>query len=221
MRPASVTVIAILNLVFGGLWLLCGLANLGMQASGMQNMFMNMGNVNANPSNDPQVAKQIAKQQEIQKQAMEFSRKINSSPTQYATQLQNIVLSILLIVSGIGLLNMASWGRILSFVYAALSILSNLALVVMMLMVNVPLAQEFADKVSGQGPEVQLVATLVKAGVYVGIIVPIASMIYPAIVLILLVRPSVAAAFRGETSAAAAPGTMSEHIEEDERWGRG
>ena len=97
-RPASVTVIAILNLVFGALWLLCGLGSLGMQASGMQNMFMNMGNVN--PSNNPQ----IAKQEEIRKQVMEFSRKMNSSPLEYASHAQYIVLSILLIISGIGLL---------------------------------------------------------------------------------------------------------------------
>jgi hypothetical protein len=131
------------------------------------------------------------------------------------------VLSIWLIVSGIGLLNMAPWGRILSFVYAALSILSNLALVVMMLMVNVPLVQEFADKLSGQGPEVQLMATIMKISVYGGIIFPIVSLVYPVIVLILLLRPSVAAAFREKTGAATAGGTVSEHIEEDERWGRG
>jgi len=214
-RPASVTVIAILNLVFGALWLLCGLGSLGMQASGMQSMFMNMGNVN--PTNNPQ----IAKQEEIRKQVMEFSWKMNSSPIEYASHAQYIVLSILLIISGIGLLKMAPWGRTLSFVYATLSILSNLALIVMTFMVSVPLVQEFADKLSTQGQEAQVMATFMKIGVYFGIILPVVSMIYPAIVLILLLRPSVAAAFRGQHVAAAPPGAASEHIEEDERWGRG
>jgi len=214
-RPPAVTVIAILNLVFGALWLLCGLASLGMQASGMQNMFMNMGNVN--PGNNPQ----LAKQEEIRKQVMEFSGKMNSSPLEYASHLQYIVLSALLIISGIGLLKMAPWGRALALLYATLSILSNLALVIMMFVVSVPLVQEFADKLATQGQEAQMMAFFMKFGVYVGIALPAASLIYPAIVLILLLRPPVAAAFRSESVASAPPSAASEHIEEDDRWGRG
>jgi hypothetical protein len=213
-RPASVTVIAILNLVFGSLWLLCGLGSLGMQASGMQDMLTKLGSVG--PSNNPQVANQ----QDIQKQVMEFSRKMNSSPEEYATHLQYIVLSILLIISGIGLLKMAPWGRVLSLVYATLSILSNLALIVMLFFLSLPLAEEFADKLSVQGQEGQAAAILIKGGVYFGIILPLVSMIYPVIVLILLFRPSVAAAFRGEIVATAGPSSRSEHIAEDDRWGR-
>jgi hypothetical protein len=214
-RPASVTVIAILHLIFGGLWLLCGLGSLGMQASGLQDMFMNVGNVA--PSNNPQ----LAKQQDMQKQVMEFSRKMSYSPVEYATHVQYVVLSILLILSGIGLLKMAPWGRMLSLVYATLSILSNMALIVALVTVSIPLVQEYADKLAVHGQEGQTAGILIKGGVSVAIILSLVSMIYPVIVLILLFRPSVAAAFRGEIIPAVPTSSPSEHIEENDRCGRG
>src|ERR1700687_5388301 len=131
-RPTSVIVVAILHLVFGCLWLLCGLATLGMQASGMNNMFMNMGNFQ---TNNPQ----LAKQQEIQKEIMQFSQVQSSSVGQYASLLQYVVLSILMIISAIGLLKLQSWGRVLSLVYATLSILSNIAIAVYVWVVGIPI----------------------------------------------------------------------------------
>ena len=214
-RPTSVTIIAILNLVFGGLWLLCALGSLGMQASGMQQMFANMGSIN--PRNDPK----LAKQEEIRKEMMEFSQKTGSRPSQYASLLQYIVLAILLIISGIGLLKTAPWGRALALVYAALSILSNLGLIVLVLLTDIPTVQEFAEKLATQGEEAQMLANLMKFFAYVPVVVLLLSLIYPAIVAILMLRPSVAAAFRGETPLKVEGAPASEHIEEDDRWGRG
>ena len=214
-RPASVTVIAILNLVFGGLWLLCGLGSLGMQASGMQQMFANMGNVN--PGNNPK----LAKQEEIRKEIMEFSQKAGARPSEYAAHVQYVVLAILLIVSGIGLLKTAPWGRALALVYAALSIVSNLALIVLILLTDIPAVHEFADKLATQGQEAQMIANVMKFFAYFAVVLPLLSLIYPAIVAILMLRPSVAAAFRGETPLKADAAPASEHIEEDDRWGRG
>ncbi|HEV3083396.1 MAG TPA: hypothetical protein VGY66_26670 [Gemmataceae bacterium] len=209
------TIIAILNLVFGGLWLLCGMVSLGMQVSGMQNMFMNFGNMN--PSNNPQ----LAKQQEIQKEILEFTKESNRPAAQYASNLQTLVLSIMLIVSGIGLLRMQLWGRVLALVYGTVSILSHIAVLVYMFMVNVPVAQAFAEKMAAKGEQEKMMGSLMQFGIYVGMAVPIVSMIYPAIVLILMLRPAVAAAFRGEPAPTGDAAPASEHIEEDDRWGRG
>jgi len=214
-RPTSATVIAVLNLVFGALWLLCGLGSLGMQASGMQQKFANMGNIN--PGNNPQ----LAKQEEIRKEIMEFSQKAGARPSEYASHVQYVVLAILLIVSGIGLLKTAPWGRALALVYAALSILSNLALMLLVLLTDIPAVHEFADKLATQGQEAQMIANLMKVTAYLAVVLPLLSLIYPAIVAVLMLRPTVAAAFRGETPLPADATSTSEHIEEDDRWGRG
>jgi hypothetical protein len=140
---------------------------------------------------------------------------------QYASNLQTLLLSILLIVSGIGLLRMQSWGRIMALVYGTVSILSHIAVLVCMVMVSVPVAQAFAEKMAAKGEQEKMMASLMQFGVYMGMAVPIISMIYPAIVLILMLRPSVAAAFRGEPLPTGDAAPPSEHIEEDDRWGRG
>jgi hypothetical protein len=152
---------------------------------------------------------------------MEFSQKTGSRPSQYASLLQYIVLAILLIISGIGLLKTAPWGRALALVYAALSILSNLGLIVLVLLTDIPAVQEFAEKLATQGEEAQMLANLMKFFAYVPVVVLLLSLIYPAIVAILMLRPSVAAAFRGETPLKVEGAPASEHIEEDDRWGRG
>jgi hypothetical protein len=214
IRPTSVTVIAILQLVFGCLWLLCGLGSLAMQATGMNNMFMNMGNVQ---TNNPQ----LAKQQEIQKEVMQFSKEQSSGAGQYASLLQYVVLSVLMILSGIGLLQMKSWGWVLSLVYATLSILSNIALAVYIWFVVVPAVQAFADKLAAQGPEAQVMAGLLKFGSNFSIVTPVLSLIYPIIALILMLRPSVVAAFRGEAATSPNTEARTDQFEAEDRWGRG
>jgi hypothetical protein len=133
---------------------------------------------------------------------------------------QYVVLAILLIVSGIGLLKTAPWGRALALVYAALSIVSNLALIVLILLTDIPAVHEFADKLATQGQEAQMIANVMKFFAYFGVGLPLLSLIYPAIAAILMLRPSVAAAFRGETPLKPDSAPVSEHIEEDDRWGR-
>jgi len=213
IRPTSVTVIAILQLVFGGIWLLCGLVTLGMQASGMQQTFMNMGSMN--PGNNPQ----LAKQKELQDDVKKFSLELNSQPMQYFQNGQTLTLSLLMIFSGIGLLNMRKWGRTLAFVYATLSILSHIAMIVYMVMVTIPATQQFASEMAVKGQDAKMLAGLMQFGVYVGLAISFLSMIYPTIVLILLLRPGVAAAFRGERVAPADVFPASDQIEEDDRWG--
>jgi hypothetical protein len=182
-----------------------------MQASGMNNMFMKMSNVQ---TNNPQ----LAKQQEIQKELMKFSQAQSSSAGQYASLLQYAVLSILMISSGIGLLKLRSWGRVLSLVYATLSILSNIAIAVYIWVVNIPAVQAFADRLGAQGQQAQMVANMIKFFANFSIITPIVSLIYPMIVLIVMLRPSVAGAFRAEADVPSDTGSRSNQFEADDRW---
>src|SRR5437660_11266458 len=143
-RPASVTVIAVLNFVFGGLGLVGGLAGFIFVMIGLDKMFMNMGNIN--PGNNPQVAKQLEQQQALQKDIMKFSEEINPKWYQVASAGQNIVLSIMMILGGIGLLKVLSWGRNLCLAYATLSILSHLGVILYTFLVVVPAMQAFAQQ---------------------------------------------------------------------------
>src|SRR5262245_45794346 len=106
-RPTSVTVMAILNIIFGSLFTLmcmCEGASLVMNAAGM------------NPGqggNDPNVR--------MMEQLM--SELPGYMVVRVATFLLNFSLSVLLLVSGIGLLNMKSWARVASIIYGVVNIL--------------------------------------------------------------------------------------------------
>jgi hypothetical protein len=214
-RPTSVTVIGILNLIFGGLSLLCGVGLIALQLAGVESMLTNFGT--RNTGNNPQ----IAKQKELEKDLSRFTDETDPTWLRYASSAQGLVLSLLLIISGIGLLLMQAWARALSFVYAALSILSHVAHLVYLIAVTLPAAQPILKQISARGPDEQVLAGLMNFGMYVELAVPIISLVYPAIVFMVMLRPNVAAAFRGEMAVSPQAPPVGEQIEEEDRWGHG
>jgi uncharacterized membrane protein len=218
-RPASLTVIAVLNFVFGGLGLIGGLLGLVFVMIGMDKMFMNMGNMN--PGNNPQVAKQLEQQQALQKDIMKFAEQTNPRWYQVATTSQNIVLSIMMILGGIGLLKVQSWGRNLCLTYATLSILCHIGVLIYTFLVVVPAMHALTQQMGAKGGQAKLMSFGMEFGGYVGMASPFVMMIYPVIVLIVMFRPNVVAAFRGEAAPPAEDSAASEHIQEDDRWGKG
>jgi uncharacterized membrane protein len=218
-RLASVTVLAVLNFVFGGLGLVGGLTGFIFMMIGLDKMFMNMGSMN--PGNNPQVAKQLEQQQEFQKDMLEIVEKTNPRWYQVASTSQNIVLSIMMILGGIGLLKVQSWGRNLCLTYATLSILCHIGVLIYAFLVVLPAMQAFAQQMGAKGGQYKLIAFFMQFGAYGGMISPFVMMIYPVIVLIVMFRPNVVAAFRGEAAPPAEDSAASEHIQEDDRWGKG
>src|SRR5262245_19730238 len=106
-RPMPVTVIAVLNFIFGGLGLLSALCG-GLALLFVVLMFQNMP---APPGGGPNPGKELGNV---------FTSIPGFVPFTIISTILNSVLAIVLIVAGIGLLRMRNWGRITSMVYAVI-----------------------------------------------------------------------------------------------------
>ncbi len=186
-RPLSVTAIAILHFVFGGLGILIGICAGVMMLAGGQNWITGSGGPGANQAN-------MQKLQEDLQKAME------SGPAYHAVQVGNLAvdlaISIIMIVSGLGLLQLRPWGRTLSILYAILSITHKVFGVVYAVVFTIPVLNNFLDSPAATGPEEQMAMTIMRMVAIFPPIVQVLCMIYPIIVLIIMLRPAIATAFR-------------------------
>jgi hypothetical protein len=111
----------------------------------------------------------------------------------------SLLLSLMMIVAGLGLIWMQPWARYLSLTYAVLSILWHIFDAVTALGFILPATTEFLDRemahLPGQAPGF---SAGMKVGMYFGALFSAAFIAYPIVVLCLLLRPSIARAFSGE-----------------------
>ncbi len=149
-------------------------------------------------------ANAIAVQPKIATPDMSAATDVFKDPTimavNYAGAISGLVLHILLLVSGIGLIRLAPWGRTLGIWWAALQIVQVIALLVATLVYVMPANQvnvekqiaklEAAEKAQGGGPGAASAAQMTKAmNAMAGPIAvgqSLSGMIYPVILLILL-----------------------------------
>jgi hypothetical protein len=110
--------------------------------------------------------------------------------------LLNLLASILLLTSGIGLLNMRSWARVGSIVYSILTILMQIAALVYQLAFVNPAMTRFFREFAGRGglPDMSPFMTIITV---ISVIVYVILMIYGIILLIVMLNPRVSAAFAG------------------------
>jgi hypothetical protein len=146
----------------------------------------------------PQAAEMKQMQDEMQK-AMESAA--GSQAVQIGTVVADLAISIIMIVSGIGLLQLRPWGRSLSILYAILSIALKIFEAVYAFAVTGPLINEFINTHTATGPEQQFMFTVMKMVAIIPPIIQLVCMIYPIVVLIIMLRPAVVAAFRDGGSA--------------------
>ncbi|HXR48348.1 MAG TPA: hypothetical protein VN784_13015 [Candidatus Limnocylindrales bacterium] len=162
-RPTSVTVFGILNIVFaafGVFGLIFSMALFHLPAD----------------SNNPVV------------------KLIHENPAYAAWLKASILLGVpsclVLLATGIGLLCLKSWARILSIAYAIYAIVFGIVgTVVNFVVMVVPMAEQARQQ---QGPE----AAAAIGGAIGGTIGGCFGLIYPVLLLIFMTRPKVAAAFR-------------------------
>ena len=181
-RPASVTVIAILQLVFGSLNLLCGLAGLATQGGRF------------NPAGG------AGKEQEAFQKELEdaMAREMpNQKPVQVAETASSLVLSVLMLASGIGMLNLRPWGRLLGLVYAVLGMASTLAGLAYAVGVVMPALDRAAASVKVPKEQEQVFSLVMKVTPLLMIGLSVLALVYQVIVLVVLTRPSVKRAFAG------------------------
>jgi hypothetical protein len=194
-RPASVLVIAILNIIGGGLGLLGTVCSGGGQLLGGGKMFT--GSTTAAP---PGKQQEFTEFEEYQKRAEKFlNEELPGGPAlKYGEMSVGLVLSVLMLVSGIGLLSMQSWARVLAILYAILSILHHLASLIFAVGFTLPAARDFFAKKPPGNEMINTFASIMEIILIVSVVVGFLFIIYPIVVLILMLRPYVVAAFRGE-----------------------
>jgi hypothetical protein len=185
-RPTAVLVLAILHFVGGGLGLVGDLVGIAMQA-----MSANQAGAAPGP-NQPVTAQNFG---------AGLNRYVEEKVPSYqaltfAQLAFGLVLDVVLLVGGVGLLNMRPYGRTVSLGYAVLSILARLFGIVYGLAVVLPVTNEYLDKVVQQNPGMSAVVTGGRVGGVIGLLVGAVFILYPIAVLIVLLRPRVAAAFR-------------------------
>jgi hypothetical protein len=181
-------IIGVLQLVFGGL----GLVSSALQLAGS-------GTALAAAAKPPQAAggRQLITAQELEDY---LAKKVPDYRFLMKAQaVANLVLCLLMLGSGVGLLLMQRWGRDLALFYAALSLLVTILTTVWVFTAVVPAMSAFAkQKAAGRGREEQIVAQGMDIGGKVGAACGALTGIYPLIVLMVMLLPSVEEAFRGE-----------------------
>lgn len=184
-RPTSVFVIAILQLVFGGLALLQSTCAGGLMAR--ESPFLMKG-----------TTPQSRWLEDLQPRMMKYieERQPYARVSQYVVIGLGIGLSIAMIVSGIGLLKMQSWGRHLSILYAVLSLGEKIFGIIYALLVTIPIMQQFFDTLQPPGPMEKQMVDMMRLMMNVTPFIQIPFMVYPIVVLAIMLRSSVAAAFR-------------------------
>jgi hypothetical protein len=123
----------------------------------------------------------------------------------------SFLLDIMLLSGGVGLLKMQPWARWLSLVYAPISILVRIGTAVYQLIWVLPATQAMFAK-SMAAPAFSSFMT-VSSGI--GVFVNLLFCTYPIAVIIVLLLPSTAAAFRGEISVRNVDGRGEEAFQED------
>ncbi len=184
-RPTAVLVLAILHLVGGCLGLLFGAVVLALQLAALNTAAVPAPAPSAVTTRNLNYA--IAQHTE---EAVPSSRAV-----QFIQTAEGLLLDVLLLNAGVGLLYMRRWARALSLTYAALSILLHLFGLLYAVVFLLPASSAFIDQVAGN-PGVGPMAAGWRFGWWVGTLFGFAFILYPIAVLVVLLLPGVAAAFR-------------------------
>lgn len=161
-RPTAVTVLAVLNIGFAVIGVFGMMATLTMLRGGSDS---------SNP----------------------VLRTMTENPTYMAWLRMSVPISsvclVALLISGIGLLRLQNWARLLAIVYAIVAIIIG----IIGIFVNVTcLVMPMLQRANQSGPE--LAAAI--GGAIGGTIGGVVGMIYPVVLIVFLVRKNIVAAFR-------------------------
>jgi hypothetical protein len=183
-RPAAVLVIAILHFVGGGIGILydlCGLAGQVLKTAIMSGSFGPM----------PQNNGQLGSMQDLE------TRIPGYQAMQYAQLSAGLVLSGFMIVAGVGLVQMRPWGRFLSIVYAVVSIVTHIGEDIYNFGYVVPGMQSLMRDAAAKEPQLAKTGfgSMMESFVMIGPALQALLIIYPIVVLIIMLLPSVRAAF--------------------------
>jgi hypothetical protein len=184
-RPVPVLVIAILQLVFGGFGVVCGLCGAVGSLAGDPSKWGGQFGAQTDPA--------PAKLQELNKQIEE--QKVPAAKAYHViNQVLNWVLSFLMIASGLGLLAMHSWARWLAVGYAALSLLLHCVVAIYTIAFLNPAMQEAFQQMPVQ--DQQRLQPILTVSLVVAYAMVFVMPIYPIAVLVVMLLPSTGRAFQ-------------------------
>jgi hypothetical protein len=182
-RPTILTVMGTLNIVFGSIFLLCNLC------CGMWLLLLSSDEAQAGLFQDGR--HQLAEL--IEKHAFFRANVPGFTTVEVVKVAVGLVACVLLIIAGIGLLNVKSWGRLLSLAYSILGILVTLGDLVFTLALVNPAEERFLQGRLNPGN-----AALNNVFSVLGAII---GMAYPVVLLIMMLLPSVSIALAGRARA--------------------
>ena len=191
-RPTSVLVIAIFHFILGGLGLLGGL--FGIASSVI------VYSQSSTPAPAPAAARPagpagitVAAQNQFLNARLPYWKEIG-----ILFNLLDFAISVLMIVAGVGLVQMKPWGRTCSLVYGGASIVSQVGRLIFTVGFFLPAMSDFYDSLASPGSGLPPgFSNIMKWALIGGVAVSLLGFVYPIIVLILLSRRSVLAAFSG------------------------
>jgi hypothetical protein len=183
-RPTSVTVIGVLQLIFGFVGGACGICGGVIAFRGGFQM----------PSKDAG-QKATEQQQWIDKFQQANEALPGGKSVGYAFDVLLVVLIILMIASGIGLLNFKRWGRTACLLWACLTILWGVLTIAYAWAVQIPANNQFFA--NNPHPGGQAMTSAMQLGNMLGGTLPVVPIIYALIVLGVMLSSSVALAFAG------------------------
>jgi hypothetical protein len=184
-RATVLTVMGILNIVFGSLFMLCNLcAAVGLMFLFSSSSLFALPGFNVGPD------------------MLEFMKQEVPAyvPVTVSHVVLSLILDIVLLVSGIGLLNVQRWGRALALIYCVVSIPMQLGITVFTVAVVNPAMQrwqlDFFGRMGAQLPPGAMGGNSVTNNL-MSLVVGILWVVYAVVLLIMMVVPSTRAAFAG------------------------
>src|SRR5581483_7369562 len=174
----------VLQLVFGAIGLICG----AIALSGISESLTagQRGGGAAGAPSQAEIQKMI--EEELPNQKLE-------EKVEYGV---GLILSVLMIASGIGLVQMKNWGRMVANVYAVLSIIFRISSIIYAVIFVMPGMNRVADRMATKmGANGSTVASAMKIGAIGGLVFAAVIVIYPIIVLVVLNMASAKAALSG------------------------
>lgn len=204
-RPAGVLVIAIFHFIFGAGGLCVGI----IQVTGAGKQFNKLA-----AAGDP---RQADLQDRIEE---EMAKRIPGFTTyEIVNAIETLIMALVLIVSGVGLLNMQAWARYLSITYAVLGIVFTIAgLIFSFLFIMPAMKPIFQEVARNEPPEVANMMETFASVAMVG--AGCCGLIYPVAVLIVMLLPSVSSAFRAPVLLGPEREDDEDYYDPGERWQR-
>lgn len=201
-RPTPVTVVAILHFVFGGLGLACALISIGSVALIDPQALAQMGGPPPKGQPDP------GKIQQDLMHKLEIELPIPNKTFEIGKAIFNLLFSILMIISGIGLLQLRPWGRTTSLFYAVASIVFHLAVTVYTAIFVMPVTSRLMKQMfqelqrPNMNPQeaaaMRTMTSMMDLAMWGGLFISLVVLAYPVTVLIIMNLRKTKLAFAGE-----------------------